>query len=515
MATILAIDPGGRQTASLARLARELRGHELMAADSCSSAIAAIRRNAPDIVLIPSSPGPGYEMLMAELRAVPRIKTLSLPSLASVDPAAYAQQILSELMGPRQAFVDQGRAQVIAAANAAVNWIRARRASWGGTAATRPIQPSARVPAPTFLDPLVVHEPVPMTTSVPARAPAPVPRLPSAWPQPPDFEPAKPAGPSAADRLADGAREARDRVMAWVPRVAALAVLIGLAVAGFRYLPGLMSTLSTGTGVFESVPPGSQVFIDGSPAGTAPVTTDLPAGEHTVEFRNGKLSRTSKVVIVARSRILQQVDWTAKPTGGLQVSSQPTGARVLVDGVARGNTPVTLSGLSAGSHTVTIESSEGSIRRSVSIAAGQTAQLNESILSGSLAVFSPFEIEISEGNRRVIVDERGRALLPSGPHKLRFRNVALGYDEVQSVDIRPAQTTTLNLQPRSTLAVTANEPAEVSVDGAPVGSTPLARAAINIGTRTIVVKNGAGDERRFTMTVTTKPVQIDVDFTKP
>jgi hypothetical protein len=199
----------------------------------------------------------------------------------------------------------------------------------------------------------------------------------------------------------------------------------------------------------------------------------------------------------------------------LQVESDPAGARVLVDGVLRGKTPLTVEGLSAGTHDVAIQNQEGTVRRSIAIADGKTAELSESIFSGSLAVFSPFEIEMSEGTRQIPLDDRGRTTLPAGPHKLRFQNRALGYNEVRTVDIKPGETGTLNLVPQTTINISSTEPAEVSIDGARVGSTPIQNLKINLGTRIVTVRNAAGDERRFPVTATAKPVQLDVDFSKP
>ena len=69
-------------------------------------------------------------------------------------------------------------------------------------------------------------------------------------------------------------------------------------------------------------------------------------------------------------------------------------------------------------------------------------------VSGWVAVFAPFEISISEGDQGVQVDERGRAMLAPGRHRLRFQNRELGYDETRTVEVRPADTTTINLTPR-------------------------------------------------------------------
>jgi len=65
------------------------------------------------------------------------------------------------------------------------------------------------------------------------------------------------------------------------------------------------------------------------------------------------------------------------------------------------------------------------------------------------------------------------------------------------------------------LSVTASLPAEVFVDGVRVGEAPLTNHAIEIGTRLVVVKSITGPERRFTITATGKPNDINVDFSKP
>jgi hypothetical protein len=105
-------------------------------------------------------------------------------------------------------------------------------------------------------------------------------------------------------------------------------------------------------------------------------------------------------------------------------------------------------------------------------------------------------------------------MLSPGPHKLRFRNQALGYDEVRTVQIRPTQTTTLNLLPKTTLGVTSNEPAEVLLDGTSIGRTPLVKHRIDLGTHTVTVRSSSA-EREFPVDATMKPIQLDVDFSKP
>ena len=133
-----------------------------------------------------------------------------------------------------------------------------------------------------------------------------------------------------------------------------------------------------------------------------------------------------------------------------------------VDGKPHGVTPVTVGDLSPGNHEVALESSAGTVRRTVTVAANQTAQLEESIFSGWLAVYAPFEIVISESNRVLRPDERGQILLPPGLHDLRVSNRTLGYEADANVEIKPGATTNLRVTPEpSKLTVTSPEAAEV------------------------------------------------------
>ena len=134
-------------------------------------------------------------------------------------------------------------------------------------------------------------------------------------------------------------------------------------------------------------------------------------------------------------------------------------------------------------------------------------------VSGWVAVFAPFDITISEGGRGLQVDDRGRVMLAPGKRRLRFQNRALGYDETRVVEVRPTDTTTVNLAPETTIAVTSSVPAEVLIDGTRAGDTPY-EGKIRLGTHTVIVKT-ADAERQRTVEATSKPVQLEVDFSQP
>jgi len=203
----------------------------------------------------------------------------------------------------------------------------------------------------------------------------------------------------------------------------------------------------------------------------------------------------------------------ARPVGTLHVESTPSGAQVMVDGKPRGTSPATIPDLAPGRHEIVIRSVEGAVRRTVSIAAGETAEVNESIFSGWVVVYAPFEVTIGEGARVLRPDERNQVMLPPGVHELRVANRTLAYESAHRVEVKPGEGTTLRITPPpSTLTVTAAEAAEVWLDNARIGDTPVSGAPVPLGTHELVVRRAAGGERRYTVTIGAAPFTLNVDF---
>jgi hypothetical protein len=305
----------------------------------------------------------------------------------------------------------------------------------------------------------------------------------------------------------------------WKPLAVAaalLTVLTGVGWAARSYWLHRAIGLKTGTVVLESLPAGSDVSIDGVVVGKTPTSRELPPGRHMVEFRHRNAARTLSVDVTAGRSSLSRLDWNAKRTGRLQVQSYPPGANVNIDGRDRGVAPLTVDDLSAGAHVVVLKSDSGSVRRTVAITADQTAELSEGIYAGWLHVSSPIELAISEGGHGLQIDDRSQIMLTPGSHELRLENRGLGFQEVRRIDIKPGEVAAVSVVPDpSTLTVTATLPATVTIDGERVGDTPVTDHRVNLGTRDITVSAVSGAERRFTITVTTTPARLDVDFSRP
>ena len=388
--------------------------------------------------------------------------------------------------------VPERDADLIRAAEAAASWARARRATWA-TAPASPITTAPAVAPPEDEIPDLQPPEPSRGFEVP-----PVSRGIEAPPASRGFaglDEAQEFGHSPAPPSYTSASEPEHNVVSLGDRIAASvravppSVIRGAAVSAGVVVLGAVVFFG-GRFVWQSLPAATPA----KPTTTTPTPTSKtpPA----VEPAPGRAPATGR-----------------RPTGSVKVTTTPAGARVTVDGKPHGVTPVTVSDLSPGNHEVTLESSAGTVRRTVTVAVNQTATLEESIFSGWLAVYAPFEIVISEANRVLRPDERGQVLLPPGLHDLRVSNRTLGYEATWNVEIKPGETTNLRVTPGpSKLTVTSPEAAEVWVDGTKVGDTPLNAAPVPLGTHDVLVKRASGGERRYTITVGVKPFTLNADF---
>ena len=160
-----------------------------------------------------------------------------------------------------------------------------------------------------------------------------------------------------------------------------------------------------------------------------------------------------------------------------------------------------------------LRSDAGIVRRTVTIAASETAALDESIFAGWVTVLSPFEVVTSEGGRVLRSDDRNQFMLAPGTHELLLSNRTLGFQVARRVEVKPGEGATVRVTPGpSSLSVAANESAQVWIDGARVGETPLSGAPVQLGTHEILVRSTTGTERRYTVTIGVNPYTLKVDF---
>jgi hypothetical protein len=113
-----------------------------------------------------------------------------------------------------------------------------------------------------------------------------------------------------------------------------------------------------GSLIIFSVPAGATVFLDGEEEGAAPITlTGLAAGPATIRAeREGYAPWEKDVTVFPGARLLVTARLQAL-YGSLRIQSFPSGADISLDGQDQGTTPLVISGLDAGAHTLIADKS--------------------------------------------------------------------------------------------------------------------------------------------------------------
>jgi len=129
-----------------------------------------------------------------------------------------------------------------------------------------------------------------------------------------------------------------------------------------------------GSLLLRSNPNGTSVVLEGQYYGQTPLTLDgLKPGTYNVTFsRFGYTQQTLPVTVEPGMRA--EIDVTLIPTtGSLNIATSPGGGRILLDGADAGISPVTLTNIPAGNHTLTaVKEGYARAEQTVRVIAGQT-----------------------------------------------------------------------------------------------------------------------------------------------
>jgi hypothetical protein len=314
----------------------------------------------------------------------------------------------------------------------------------------------------------------------------------------------------------------------------ALAVVLGAAAVvamGYPWwtrepvaaAPAAAPVLTEGSATIISRPDGAQVIIDGTPRGVTPLKVMLPIGSHTLELQNGTSKRSLPLVVEAGSSVRQYVDLApgGTMTGHIEVTSEPAGAQVTVDGVARGVTPLLIEAIEPGEHRVVIAQGGTVVNRTVQVTAGATAMVVASMTpsgaaGGWIAITSPIELQVFENGRLIGTSTTERLMLPAGNHQLEFVSSAFDFKTTATVNVPAGRTAAVPVAlPKGSLSINALPWADVWLDGQPLGTTPLGNLSVTVGQHEIIWRHPQHGERRQTVKVTAQtPVRAGVDLTK-
>jgi hypothetical protein len=119
--------------------------------------------------------------------------------------------------------------------------------------------------------------------------------------------------------------------------------------------PGITAGASTATGglMVRTVPDGAVLFVNGEYKGVTPVTIpDLPVGNHVISVSSPGYQNLTTQVVVKEGALTEVSIPLPDEKGSIYVNTTPSGAEILADGNYSGLSPILVSGLVAGNHTV-------------------------------------------------------------------------------------------------------------------------------------------------------------------
>lgn len=268
------------------------------------------------------------------------------------------------------------------------------------------------------------------------------------------------------------------RTRTWVSVAGVVAIIALAGVAGWPKLRGSAAPPpAKGTLTVDTRPSGADVRIDGEPRGTAPLSLTLPAGAHTLTVRHGGDERTVSLQIAANNALTEHIELMARENERLAALEAPPPART------EAAPPKTASTAPVG---------------------------------GWVTLTAPFEVQVLERNEVVGTSATAKFMLAAGRHDVVLANDALGYRETRRLDVVAGRTAAVRVDPPKTnLSLNALPWAEVTLDGANLGQTPIANAVVTVGRHTVVYRHPEFGERTQTITATRQgPNRFAVDLRK-
>ena len=308
--------------------------------------------------------------------------------------------------------------------------------------------------------------------------------------------------------------------------ISAVAVVAAIGAVAVQRYPLTPREPRPGNLTINTRPIDAEVLIDGTRRGTTPLTLSLTPGTHTITVRSAGDERIVPLTLASGAEVSHYFEMKpAEPAvvvGRVSVVTDPPGARVSVDGKARGTSPITVTDLTPADHKVTVTSDTGSAERTITVTAGGTASVMFSLpkvsgpVGGWLAIAAPFDIEVLEHDDVIGSGGTSKIMLAAGRHDITLLNRSLGYQEARKVDVTAGKTMSIKVDPpKVNISVNARPWADVSLDGTSLGQTPISNLQVAVGTHEMVFRHPQLGERRQSVIVTAKgPNRIAADLTK-
>jgi hypothetical protein len=137
-------------------------------------------------------------------------------------------------------------------------------------------------------------------------------------------------------------------------------------------------------------------------------------------------------------------------------------------------------------------------------------------VGGWVSISAPFEVDVAENNDIVGSSSTTRIMLAAGRHDVVLSNRNVGYKESRRLEVIAGKTTAIRIEPpRVAISVNARPWAEILMDGASIGQTPISNLLVTVGSHELVFRHPQLAERRQNVIVTVNgPNRIAADLTK-
>ena len=327
----------------------------------------------------------------------------------------------------------------------------------------------------------------------------------------------------------------------------AVAALLAIGVGLYQYL-SMRDTAAAApapaTLSVDSAPAGATVTVDGTARGKTPMRLELTEGAHTLEVAAGGTTKKIPLSLVAGTVTAHTIEFAAAPASAatadsaIEIRSEPQGGRVLVDGVARGATPIVVTGLTAGRHEVQVSGPFRTQTRTVTLSPKQQYRLvvapartdgsgttgtpetartsRASADTGFISIQSPIVLRIVKNGDFIGTSEDGKLSLPAGPQIIGLENESVGFRDVRTVEVVGGKVTPVAVTlPNGSISINARPWAEVFVDGQRLGETPVSQFSLPVGIHEITFRHPDHDERKVSVMVKIGATgRAFTDFTK-
>jgi len=290
--------------------------------------------------------------------------------------------------------------------------------------------------------------------------------------------------PASATAQPAPKRHRRSRIWIVFALIAAVA-----AAAVFLFLRGREASLN-----IRSFPSGAAILLDEQQVGTTPlVLSGVTPGTHAVEIRLAGWDIWKGSTTAVRGSTTQVIANLTHAAYSLVVTSTPPGATVLLDGAAKGVTPLTLSGLKPRNYKVVVSlKGYAAVSRTVDLTDPTQAAQDFSLAKA----FGKLNITSDPTGAQVVLDGKAYGVTPLKIDPFPVGNYTLTLKLEGSKDITDVLSVndgaTLTRQYKFDLALgglaISTDPAgaSITIDGQATGKTaPFTFTALKEGTHEI------------------------------